>query len=358
MTNGLTARLTIVAVLAAGVVSCSDDAKKSDDSSAITAIPTPSTKPGDTATTAAPTGTAAPAEPGTVYPLTGLPITDAAAAARPALVVKIDNDSAARPQAGLNAADIVFETIIETQTRLSAVFQSQGSDPVGPIRSARETDVDLLDGLNQPLFAYSGGNPAVMAAIDASDFVDLSALNNSVYTDGGFFRDETRPEPSNEYATTSQLWTLAPAGAGPPAQQFRYRAQGEALVGDAASGVDIYLEGLLVGWRYDAASGNYLRTSDGVAHLDASTEQVSTRNVIVMVVDYPYSVTDARSPQADSIGYGEAWVFSDGMLVRGVWTRADRFSPIVLTGPNGPITLTPGRTWVELARVGTFTAVP
>ncbi len=357
-TRKFTTRVALVALLAAAVVSCSDNAKKSDDTSAdATAASTQSTAPGNTATTA-PVVTAPPADPSTVYPLTGLPITDEAAAARPALVVKIDNDASARPQAGLNAADIVFEQIIELQTRFAAVYQSQGSDPVGPIRSARETDVDLLGSLNQPLFVYSGGNPAVTAAIEASGFVDLSALDNSVYTDGGFFRDDSRPEPSNEYATTTQLWSLAPDGAGPPVPQFQYRAAGNPLVGEPASGVDVYLEGLLVGWRYDAASGLYLRTNDGVAHLDASTEQVSTNNVIVMVVDYPASVTDARSPQADSIGYGEVWVFCDGSLVRGVWTRADRFSPIELTGPNGPIALTPGRTWVELARVGTFTAVP
>jgi len=348
-----TLRLVLVAALAAGVVGCSDDAKTSDDTAT-----TQSTLPGATPISAAPAVTAAPAEPGTVYPLTGLLITDPAAAARPALVVMIDNDASARPQTGLNAADIVFEHIIEVQTRFAAVFQSHGSDPVGPIRSARETDVDLLSSLNQPLFAYSGGNPSVTAAIEASDFVDLSALNNSVYTGGGFFRDEARPEPSNEYATTTQLWTLAPEGAGPPPQQFRYRAEGEALIGETSSGVDLYLEGLLVGWRYDAASGNYLRTNDAVPHVDASTEQISTRNIVVMVVDYPSSLTDERSPQADTIGYGEVWVFSDGALVRGVWTRADRFSPIELTGPNGPITLTPGRTWVELARFGTFTAVP
>ncbi|MCE9621248.1 MAG: DUF3048 domain-containing protein [Actinomycetia bacterium] len=347
-------RLAFLAVLPAALFGCSNDAGKSDDTVG-DGVATSAPSPGGTT---APTVTLAPAEPGTVYPLTGLPITDAAAAARPALVVKIDNDANARPQAGLNAADIVFEQIIEAQTRFAAVFQSHGSDPVGPIRSARETDVDLLGSLNQPLFVYSGGNPSVTAAIEASDFVDLSALNNSVFTDGGFFRDDTRAEPFNEYATTSQLWTLAPAEAGPPAQQFLYRAEGQALVGDASSGVDLYLEGLLVGWRFDAASGNYLRTNDAEPHLDASGEQVSTRNIIVMTVDYPSSITDARSPIADTIGFGDVWVFSDGALVRGVWTRADRFSPIQLTGPNGPIGLTPGRTWVELARVGTFTAVP
>ncbi len=338
----LTLRVALVGILLASVVACSGDGSGDGSGS------------GNTGSV----DTATPTEIGPVYPLTGLPITDDAAAARPAMVVKIDNDANARPQSGLNAADIVFEQIIEAQTRFAAVFHSQGSDPVGPVRSAREQDVDLVGSFNKPLFVWSGGNPAVTAAIEASDLVGLSALNDSVFTDGGFFRDDTRAGPFNEYAMTSQLWTLAPDSASPPPQQFRYRATDEVLVGQPSSGVDLYLEGLLVGWRYDTASGNYLRTADGVAHFDASTEQISTRNVIVMTVDYPASLTDARSPMADTIGFGEVWVFSGGMFVRGVWIRFDRLSPIELTGPNGPIELAPGRTWVELARVGTFTALP
>jgi len=343
-----TTRFALVAALAVTAVGCDSGG---DDK--------PDDKSGDTAPAGADTtAVTIPVDPSTVYPLTGLPITDPAAAARPALVVKIDNDANARPQAGLNAADIVFEQIIEVQTRLVAVFHSQGSDPVGPIRSGRQQDIYLLGSLNQPLFAYSGANPAVAEAIAASDLVDLSALNNSVYTDGGFFRDESRAEPFNEYASTSQLWTLAPEGAGPPPPQFQYHRDDDTMVGDPSGGVDVYLEGLLVGWRYDGTSGNYLRTHDSVTHLDVSTEQISTRNVVVMTVDYYPSAADSRSPEADTIGYGEAWVFSGGMWVRGVWTRADRLSPIELTGPNGRITLAPGRTWVELARVGTFSAVP
>lgn len=314
---------------------------------------------GSSDSTASPPSTVAvPVDPSTVYPLTGLPITDAAAAARPALVVKIDNDANARPQTGLNQADIVFEQIIEVQTRLAAVFHSQGSDPVGPIRSGREQDIDLLAPLRRPLFAYSGANPAIAEAIAASDLVDLSALDNSVYTGGGFFRDDSREAPFNEYAATTQLWTLAPAGAAPPPAQFQYRGVGEPPVGDASSGVDVYMEGLLIGWRFDPATGLYLRSHDGAPHVDAAGQQVSTDNVVVLVVDYHPSTADARSPEADTIGFGEAWVFSGGVWVRGVWTRADRSAPFELTGPRGRITLAPGRTWIELAKVATFSALP
>lgn len=345
-------KVAVAATLLAGVVACSGGDESTDSTAPQATVADQSTVPGE------PPTTLAPADPSTVYPLTGLPISDQAIANRPALVVKIDNDANARPQSGLNAADIVYEQIIEIGTRFAAVYHSQGSDPVGPVRSARSQDVTLLGGLVQPLFVYSGANPGVTSLIEASDLVDLNALNESVFAGGGFFRDDSRVAPFNEFASTTQLWTLAPEGAGPPPQQFRYRATGEAPAGDISGGVDVYLEGVFVGWRYDQATGLYLRTSDGTPHLDASTDQVSTHNVVVLVVDYPPSVIDARSPEADTIGFGEAWVFSGGMMIRGVWTRADSSSPFVLTGPSGPITLTPGRTWVELARDGNFTAVP
>lgn len=91
-------------------------------------------------------------------PLTGLPNQDASTLDRPALVVKIDNHPSARPQLGINQADIIFEENVEKLTRYAAVFHSQGSDPVGPIRSGRFQDINLVGSLNKPLFVWSGGN--------------------------------------------------------------------------------------------------------------------------------------------------------------------------------------------------------
>jgi len=79
-----------------------------------------------------------------VWPLLGTPVEDSAAASRPAMVVKIDNHPSARPQAGINQADIIFEENVEKLTRYAAVFHSEGSDPVGPIRSGRFQDINLL----------------------------------------------------------------------------------------------------------------------------------------------------------------------------------------------------------------------
>ena len=114
-----------------------------------------------TSTTIATTTTAPPP----TFPLTGLPATDLGLLKRPALVVKIDNadgsgaGNAARPQSGLNQADVVYEEMVEgSVTRLAAVFQSGDSDPVGPIRSFRTTDVAVFTPLHNPLFAWSGAN--------------------------------------------------------------------------------------------------------------------------------------------------------------------------------------------------------
>ena len=117
-------------------------------------------------------------------PLTGIVI-----APRPALVVKVDNVDA-EPQSGLNQADIVFEEIVEGRaTRFAAVFNSMEANPVGPIRSARTQDVDLLLSLNDPALAYSGANEGVNAALQAAGFELLSEGSP------GFFRDDDRAQP-------------------------------------------------------------------------------------------------------------------------------------------------------------------
>ncbi|MGH9181076.1 MAG: DUF3048 domain-containing protein, partial [Acidimicrobiales bacterium] len=108
---------------------------------------------------AAPPTTAAPPP---LAPLTGLASPNAG---RPALVVKIDNAAAARPQSGLDRADVVFEEVVEGgEVRFMAVFQSNDADAVGPIRSVRPVDPEIVSPLGG-LFAYSGGTAQFTALI-------------------------------------------------------------------------------------------------------------------------------------------------------------------------------------------------
>lgn len=310
-----------------------------------TTEPAATTTVPETTTTAAPTTTTDPGPP--VYPLTGLAMIDPAIAARPALVVKIDNAGGARPQTGFNSADIVFEEIVNAKlSRFAMVFQSRGSDPVGPIRSGRIQDINLFGSFNHPLFAWSGGNETVTAAVDASDLVNLSQLRVGVY-----FRTTDKPVPHNLYSRTSALWTKAPAGSQPPVRQFTYRREGVALQGVPSKGVTTSLDSVDVRWEWNAAKGVYLRTMEGSQHNDAAGGQVSTNNVVVLVMDYLPGISG--SPDAQTIGKGEAHVFTGGNYVHGTWARTDRLLPFVITADDGSVvSLTPGRTFVELPRVG------
>jgi Protein of unknown function (DUF3048) N-terminal domain/Protein of unknown function (DUF3048) C-terminal domain len=320
---------------------------------------TTTTEPSSTTTSAeatTSTSTTIPADP--VMPLTGLPIEDPALAARSALVVKIDNHGEARPQSGLNKADIVFEENVEHLTRFAAVFQTQAPDPVGPIRSGRTQDVQLLGSLNKPIFAWSGGNPGVTEAINGSDFI-VANVQTKARKASESYRSRDRSAPHNLYAQGTGLFTLSPAVPSPPPQQFHYRKAGAPVAGVDSGGVEVAMDGVSVDWKFDAKTGTYLRFQGGKAHTDAALGQIVSTNVVVLVVDYQPSPVDYKSPEAQTIGTGEVYVFSGGKVLHGKWTRADRLATYQLTADSGdPIELTPGRTWVELARVDSTELIP
>ncbi len=358
-------KITSIFVAALALAACGGSGSSAPTSVGTeTTVATTDSSPGgttattETATTAnvgSSTSTTIPADP--VMPLTGLPIADPALAARPALVVKIDNHPEARPQSGLNQADIVFEENVEQLTRFAAVFQSQTPDPVGPIRSAREQDVQLLGSLNKPIFAWSGGNPGVTTVINGSDFVVANVQTNARKASKSY--RSNRPVPHNLYAQGSGLFTMAPDGAGPPPQQFSYLKNGETAAGDPSAGVELAMDGVKVKWTFDTKSSSYLRFQSGKAHNDAALGQVNAKNVLVLVVDYVQSKIYAPSPIAQTLGTGEVYLFTGDKVVHGTWSRDDRLKSFTLTADDGkPMLLTPGRTWVELARVDSTTPSP
>lgn len=296
--------------------------------------------------------TVAPEVPnGPVMPLTGLPVVDAVTAQRPALVVKIDNGPPARPQSGLNQADIVYEENVEQITRFAAVYHSELPNPVGPVRSGRTQDIELLGSLNRPLFAWSGGNSAVTAAVRRSDLRDIGAL--SEYGPGGYFRSSSRRAPHNLYASAPDLMGLAPEDAGAPPAQFVYRTVADLPSGDPVASLRLSMDGVRVEWTWDATTSRFQRSQGGSPHVGADAERIDAHNIVVLYVAYRTSAADSRSPEAVTLGTGSGWVFSDGRWITVMWSRADRLEPITLTDESGrPVALTPGRTWVELVRNG------
>jgi hypothetical protein len=337
------------------------------DGGSTTATPTSSAPP----TTAGPTTTAVvttTTEPdrGPVAPLTGLRVGDPALMGRPALAVKIDNldmpGESALPQAGLSRADVVFEEVVEGNiTRLVAVFHSKQPGRVGPVRSARTTDVHLLPQFGRILLAWSGGNDGVKAAVRASG--SLIDVGHDAATPS-YSRDRSRRAPHNLFVDGDSLWSRTPAGTGPPPALFQYRAPGQAQpsTSQAAAGVDLsWGAGAAtapVNWRWDPAIRLYVRSQAGRPHTDADGTRITAKNVVVMVTDYGRSAADSRSPEAHVVGSGEAFVYTEGRVIYGRWGRVVEGKPASLfDAKHAPVLLTPGQTWVELPKAGGVTTV-
>ena len=282
-------------------------------------------------------------------PLVGIPLADGEEPIdRPALAVKIDNASSARRNhSGLAVADIVYEEIVEGSiTRFAAVFHSRGSDVVGPIRSGRSQDVDMLTSLDQPLLAWSGGNPGVEELIANSTLVDLNwqAGGQGYYRGSGSI-------PHTLYNSTDRLWAQTPADhPGAPPEQFPYLRPGNEFPGTPVDGFDLAMRGIDVDWDWDAETGRFLRSQQGAAHVDVQHGRIGAHNVVVVGVEYKPSTIDARSPEAQTIGFGPLWVFADGEVIHGTWIREAADQPWQFSDENGnPMGLRPGNTWVELA---------
>ena len=239
----------------------------------------------------------------------------------------------------------MFEEIVNDRlTRFAMVFQSGDSDPVGPIRSGRLQDVDLFTALDHPLFAWSGGNKTVTNEINSSELVNIGPSRAAVY-----YRAKDRKIPHNLYSNTAALYTQTPLFAPPAKQQFAYREPGAPAAGTPSAGVGVKLDSIDVGWDWDAADGLYYRTMEGRPHVDRNSGQVNTNNVVVLAMEYLPGISG--SPDAQTLGNGEAFVFTGGNYVHGTWSRADIHDPFALVADDGKtIQLQPGRTFIELPR--------
>ena len=291
-----------------------------------------------------------------VFPLTGRPVDDPARATRPALTIKIDNAPAARPQSGLDAADLVFEEVVEGGVvRFAAVFHSSDAGSIGPVRSVRAEDAVLVSPL-RGYFVYSGGNPIFNAIIQKAPVGLVSEEAQPAF----FNRRRDKRSPYNLYTSTGAIYGKAPARNEVPPAFFSYRAAGQPLGGGATPARELNLtmgERTMTAWSYDDQSGRWLRTTNGTPHVLEGGARLSFPNIVIQSCRYqPTSVIDAsgaNSPEAVLVGDGEAWVLSGPALAKGRWSRPDAGAVTsYVDGGGQPLLLQPGPTWVMLAPVG------
>lgn len=279
-------------------------------------------------------------------PLTGL--TSSEELPDSVLAVKIDNSPDAWPQTGINNADIVFEENVEGWTRFIAVFHSDSPEPVGPIRSMRTQDIDILNSFGTVGLVGSGGNEKVLAAINNSNLVNLSYIGWG--DEDVFFRDKQRRSPHNLFASSSKLFSKIPAAGNEVRPQFTFLPTGSQFEGREVGGLVLQMKGSMRAvWLWNERDAVFERFNEYVAAVDSYGKPVTTENVVAIVTNYRPSTADPRSPEAITTGSGDAVVLSEGQLKVGFWTRRDNMSPWILTTPDGlEINLHPGRTWVEL----------
>ena len=294
-----------------------------------------------------------------VAPLRGTSV-PAESLQNPALSVKIDNHEAARPQLALERADIIFEELVEGGlTRYVAVWQSDVPEHVGPVRSIRPMDPDIIAPFGG-IVAYSGGQQKFIDLMDATDVV--SAVFDADDT-GLFARSDDREAPHDvilEAAALVERNDTLP----PPVQQFAYTAtvQGSsaAVDGTPVSAINsTFSAARWPGWTWDAAGAAYLRSQEGAPDLDATGAQLRAINVVVLRVMIDATYGDV--PKTTMIGSGEAWVSAGGKSVHAVWSKADQDAPIRLVDDFGvTIRLAAGNTWIELVPSdrGTVVLVP
>ena len=296
-------------------------------------------------------GTPSPA--GSAAPCWRSPLTDMCGErTNPVIVAKIDDVVEARPQFNLNSADIVVVEQVEGGlTRLFAVFQSKSPEFIGPIRSARSTDLDLVPAFGTPGFAYSGSAARLVPYLKAAQLQLIGAPQGG----DGYFRIEDRAAPHNYVATMTTLrgritdpmaasvtnikaWPIAakPTESGTTVQEVavRWPASKKSYIWDGRR------------WQMSASSQPLMTQTS----LDGQTEPVTAANILVMQApfqDSPFSDKyGAVTPYANTIGTGEGYVLSQGLLIHARWERPSSADlPRWFDDHGTEITLTRGRTW-------------
>ena len=303
---------------------------------------------------------------GPIAPLTGSITTDLSLAERRPLAVKVGNgDPKDRPQAGLAAADIVYEVLVEAGfTRFIAVFHSEIPSRVGPVRSVRSSDFDILEDLSTPYLASSGANSIVRQemrqAARAGTLIDVGAASMGA----PYARDRSRPSPHNLYFYYENLGggdaESLPGGppGDPPVALFEYDSPNPPGLPDAA-GVNVAYTTLYGGESshvWDPILGGWVRIQDGTLHMtetDFGLAEVAPANVVVLWMPYGRSAADRRSPQALSYGSGDALVLTAGSVHAGSWERTEgRIGYRFQDSDGNPVSLSSGSTWLLLANTG------
>jgi len=278
-----------------------------------------------------------------VSPFTGEPVTSRG----PVLAVKIDNIVNARPQTGLSRADIVYVLPVEGGlSRFLAVFSSRFPPVIGPVRSARDDDLQLLRQFGRPAFAYSGAQPQLLPVVERARIVDLYAGRV-----GGYYRDTRRVAPYNLYARTRQL--LAESRGASIARDIGFRFGPAPAGGQATVAQSVSYPAASFSFRWSRRAGRWLVWTDGARAMTTDGGQLGAATVVIQytrVGSSRFREWGGPAPYAYSTGSGRAVVLRDGKAWQARWSRPHGSDGTTFTTGSGRrMTFARGPVWVVLA---------
>ena len=321
-----------------------------DDTASTTTSTTSTTTTSTTTTTSLPSGP--------FLPLTGEHVdADSPLLEQPAVVVKISNNVSVQDNwSGIDQADVVIEERIEANaTRFAAVFHSILPESVGPIRSGRTSDLDLLSNLGGPILVYSGANPSVTGQLRALQSDGLVTLVVDRGTNVDLVRDNAFSKPDNLFSNLPEIVEKYQENAGVATALFEYReaSRGERTIGTDSDGVTI--EGAdTVSFVWDEARG-YVRVQNGEVHATLDETPFVFDNIVVLEVEYTRSQIDPDSIDAKTVGTGPLNLLIGGKRYEGTWTRDSRTEAYSFFDAAGdPLRLDPGQTWMTLVPEGSY----
>lgn len=282
--------------------------------------------------------------------LSGLPITDSSLNKKTVTAVMVENSIDARPQSGLSDAGVVFEAVAEGGvTRFMALYQDTAPTNVGPIRSARPYYVQWAMGYGAA-YAHVGGSPDALADISSWGVQDMNQFAYGSY----YHRISARAAPHNVYTGIATLNDLeAKKGYTSSYTGFARKADTPASTPTAGT-IDLSLSGPTYDpeYVYDAASDSYRRSEAGEPQLDANTgKQLSPKVVVAMVVPMARGALDSSGAYYSDYtvtGSGTAYIFQDGTVTTGQWSKPSNTAGLTFTNDAGqPIAFNRGQTWIS-----------
>lgn len=272
----------------------------------------------------------------------------------PVLFVKIDDTQPAHPQIGLDSADVIYiEQVEGGLTRLAAVFSNKLPPLIGPVRSARISDIDLMANYGRVGLAYSGAQSLFLPILRAANIEDIGANTEPASI---FSRDPTRTAPTNLILTPAALLQKSIAVEHRQivtAKSVGWKFGPIPIGGSAIISAEIKWPASTYKMVWSAGSGKWKIKYNGLPDIAADGAQLGSPTFLIQKVVITPSIyhdhNGSYTPFSNTIGSGTGYLLRDGQEIPVFWNRATAIDPTTWTLKDGsPAFFHPGQIWIAL----------